>query len=95
MPGPPARYLPDLDRVEILSACRQPLRALLVHEFLHAIRERARRLSGEALSGYDPEGEEWVRERSLAPCGGSASCAPTPSAARTSAPSARPSTSLR
>lgn len=75
-----ARYLPDRDRVEILSICERPLHGLLVHEFLHAIRERSRREIEGDLAGYDPEGEDWVRERS---------------AARIPAPSMRPSTSLR
>ncbi|MEE9218237.1 MAG: hypothetical protein V3U98_04140 [Acidobacteriota bacterium] len=61
--NPPARYLPDLDRVEILSLCAQPLHVLLVHEFLHAIRQRARRQQGVPLAGQDFEEEAWVRER--------------------------------
>jgi hypothetical protein len=63
-PHPPARYLPDLDRVEVLSLCAQPLQVLLVHEFLHAIRERARREKGYFLEGADPSEESWVQERS-------------------------------
>ncbi len=61
--SPPARYLPDLDRVEILSLCAQPLHALLVHEFLHAIRQRARQQEGLPLTGQDSEEEAWVLER--------------------------------
>lgn len=61
--NPPARYLLDLDRVEILSLCAQPLHALLVHEFLHAIRQRARRQAGLPLAGQDSGEEAWVRER--------------------------------
>jgi len=61
---PPARYLPDLDRVEVLSLCAEPLHVLLVHEFLHAIRERARRERGYFLEGADPGEESWAQERS-------------------------------
>lgn len=61
---PHARYLPDLDRVEILSLCGWPPHTLLVHEFLHAIRERARQEEGRLLEGWAPQEEAWVQERS-------------------------------
>ncbi|MEE9219010.1 MAG: hypothetical protein V3U98_08075 [Acidobacteriota bacterium] len=65
-PRTAARYLPGLDRVEILSTCSLPIHTLLVHEFLHAIHERERRdLLGD-LAGTDPAGERWVQERAAA-----------------------------
>jgi len=60
---PPALYLPDLDRVEIRSICQAPLHTLLVHEFLHAIRERARRREEGDLAGYELEEESWVQDK--------------------------------
>lgn len=59
---PPARYLPEQDRVEIRSLCSVPPRIVLVHEFLHALRERARLAEEGLLSGQASEGEDWVQE---------------------------------
>ncbi len=93
-PGAAARYLPDVDRVEILSLCRHPAHVLLVHEFLHAIRERARREGGSVWADYEPEGEEWVRARA-AERGGEASDREPQRAARTPANPILPSTIRR
>lgn len=93
-----ARYLPDLDRVEVLSACARPIHSILVHEFLHAIRERERRLQvGDAL-GFDPGAEAWVQERAAGKSsrtrGEASSDKLPPRAARSSAGPSVPSTSL-
>src|SRR3972149_6532405 len=58
--SPLARYLPDRDRVEIRSLCTVPAGTFLVHEFLHALRERARLAEEGSLSGQASEGEAWV-----------------------------------
>jgi hypothetical protein len=93
-----ARYLPDLDRVEIVSACARPIHSVLVHEFLHAIRERERRLQAGDAAGFDPEAEAWVQERAARKSsrisGGAVSDTRPPSAARSSAGPSVPSTSL-
>lgn len=98
-PRQAARYLPDLDRVEILSSCLTPIHSLLVHEFLHAIHERTLMTAGEAFRGCLPEGESWVRrrsqEREAAALLETAPCSAPASAFRTAAAPIRPSTSPR
>lgn len=93
-----ARYLPDLDRVEILSACARPIHSILVHEFLHAIRERERRLQAGDVLGFDPEAEAWVQERAARKVSrvleGASTDTRPPRAARSSAGPSVPSTSL-